>query len=74
MKVIRVNEWGKPVQFEEIPQPKAADDEALVRVHSASINPLDSAIVSGYIVFMATPPLTHLGLITQAKWLRLVKM
>jgi NADPH:quinone reductase-like Zn-dependent oxidoreductase len=58
MKAIRVNEWGKPVQFEEIPQPKAADDEALVRVHSASINPLDSAIVSGYLSFMVTPPLT----------------
>jgi NADPH:quinone reductase-like Zn-dependent oxidoreductase len=58
MKAVRVNEWGKPVQVENIPQPKPGDDEALVRVHAASINPLDAAIVAGYMSFMATPPLT----------------
>jgi len=58
MKAVRVNEWGKPVQIENIPQPKPGDDEALVRVHAASINPLDVAIVTGYLSFMATPPLT----------------
>ena len=51
MKAVRVNEWGKPVQFEDVPQPKAADDEALVRVHAASINPFDAAIVAGYLSF-----------------------
>jgi NADPH:quinone reductase-like Zn-dependent oxidoreductase len=58
MKAVRVNEWGKPVQLEDIPQPKPANDEALVRVHAASINPFDAAIVAGYMSFMATPPLT----------------
>lgn len=58
MKAARVNEWGKPVQIEDIPQPKAADDEALVRVHAASINPFDAAIAAGYLSSMLTPPLT----------------
>jgi NADPH:quinone reductase-like Zn-dependent oxidoreductase len=58
MKAVRVKEWGKPVQFEDIPQPVPADDEVLVRVHAASINPLDSAVISGYLAFMLTPPLT----------------
>lgn len=58
MKAIRVNEWGKPVQLEEVPQPKPGRDEVLVRVHAASINPLDAAILAGYMAFMATPPLT----------------
>jgi NADPH:quinone reductase-like Zn-dependent oxidoreductase len=58
MKAVRVVEWGKPVQLEEIPQPKAADDEALVRVHAASINPFDAAIVASYLSSMVTPPLT----------------
>jgi NADPH:quinone reductase-like Zn-dependent oxidoreductase len=58
MKAVRVNEWGKPVQVEDVPQPKPADDEALVRIHAASINPVDAAILAGYLSFMATPPLT----------------
>jgi NADPH:quinone reductase-like Zn-dependent oxidoreductase len=58
MKAVRVNEWGKPVQLEDVPQPKLANDEALVRVHAASINPADAAVVAGYFSFMATPPLT----------------
>jgi len=58
MKAARVYEWGKPVQIEDIPQPKAADDEALVKVHAASINPFDAAIAAGYLSSMLTPPLT----------------
>jgi NADPH:quinone reductase-like Zn-dependent oxidoreductase len=58
MKAVRVNEWGKPVQLENIPQPKPANDEALVRVHAASINPLDAAVLAGYMSFMAATPMT----------------
>jgi NADPH:quinone reductase-like Zn-dependent oxidoreductase len=58
MKAVRVNEWGKPVQLEDIPQPKAADDEALVCVHAASINPFDAAVHAGYMAGMAKNPLT----------------
>lgn len=58
MKAIRVNEWGKPVQLEDVPQPVPADDEVLVRVRAASINPFDIAVAAGYVAFMATAPLT----------------
>lgn len=58
MKAIRVNEWGKPVQLEDVPQPTPADDEVLVRVRAASINPFDNAVAAGYLAFMATTPLT----------------
>jgi len=58
MKAIRVNEWGKPVELEDIPQPTPADDEVLVRVRAASINPFDIAVATGYVSFMATAPLT----------------
>ncbi len=58
MKAARVNEWGGPVQVEDIPQPIPNTDEVLVRVHAASINPFDTAVVAGYMSFMATPPIT----------------
>src|SRR6266498_5026096 len=58
MKAIRVNEWGKPVELEDIPQPIPADDEVLVRVHAASINPFDIAVAAGYVAFMASTPMT----------------
>jgi len=58
MRAIRVNEWGKSVQVENIPQPKPANDEVLVRVHAASINPVDTAIMAGYMSFMTKIPLT----------------
>lgn len=58
MKAVRVNEWGKPVQLEDIPTPKPGDDEVLVRVHAASINPFDAAILAGYAAFMFKVPMT----------------
>ncbi len=58
MKAIRVNDWGKPVQLEEISQPVPANDEALIRIHAASINPVDSAVIAGYMSFMTKAPLT----------------
>jgi len=58
MKAIRVNEWGKPVQLEDVPQPTPADDEVLVRVRAASINPFDIAVAAGYLAFMASTPMT----------------
>lgn len=58
MKAVRVNEYGKPVQIEDVPQLNPADDEVLVRVHAASINPFDAAIAAGYLSFMTTTPLT----------------
>src|SRR5215210_8638445 len=58
MKAIRVKEWAQPVEVEELPQPSPANDEVLVRVHAAAVNPVDVGIAAGYLKEMLTTPLT----------------
>jgi alcohol dehydrogenase len=58
MRAVRLNEWGKPLELEDIPQPVPTNDEVLVRVHAASINPFDSAVHAGYLQSMAKTPMT----------------
>ena len=58
MKAMRLNEWGKPLDLEDVPQMKQNDDEVLVRIHAASINPLDAAIHAGYLQQMVHVPMT----------------
>ena len=58
MKAARINEWGKPVAIEEVPQPVPANDEILVRVHGAAVNPIDRAIAAGYLQMMYSTPIT----------------
>jgi NADPH:quinone reductase-like Zn-dependent oxidoreductase len=58
MKAMRLNGWGQPLQLEDIPQPTPAGDEVLVRVHAASINPLDAMIQAGYLQGYVSVPLT----------------
>jgi NADPH:quinone reductase-like Zn-dependent oxidoreductase len=58
MKAVRVNQWGQPVQVEDIPQPTPGKDEVLVRVHAASLNPVDSFSIAGYLQAMQQLPLT----------------
>lgn len=58
MKAIRLNEWGQALKLEDIPQPKPNDDEVLVRIHAASINPFDAAVQAGYMQAMAKTPMT----------------
>jgi NADPH:quinone reductase-like Zn-dependent oxidoreductase len=58
MKAARLNDWGKPLELEEVPQPEPKDDEILIRVHAASINPFDSALQAGYLQAMAKTPMT----------------
>jgi len=43
MKAIRVIQWGGPILLDDIPQPIPDRDEVLLRVHAASINPVDVA-------------------------------
>lgn len=58
MKAVRVNGWGQPVQVEDIPVPEIGNDEVLVRVHAASINPFDAFVHAGYLQGMFSLPLT----------------
>jgi len=49
MKAIRLEAFGGPEQlrYEEVPRPEAAVGEALIRVHAASVNPIEWLIRSG---------------------------
>lgn len=58
MKAARINEWGQAINIEDIPEPTPNSDEVLVRVHAASLNPLDSVIHAGYLQFMLSVPMT----------------
>jgi len=49
MKAMVYREYGPPhevLSLEEIPRPDPEEDEVVVRVHSASVNPLDSHIMT----------------------------
>jgi NADPH:quinone reductase-like Zn-dependent oxidoreductase len=49
---------GQPVQLEDIPIPQPGDDDILVRVHAASLNPVDLSVASGRYQHMLTTPVT----------------
>lgn len=58
MKAMRLNNWGAALEMEELPIPEPGEDEVLIRIRAASINPFDSAIQAGYLQEMAQTPLT----------------
>ncbi len=58
MKAVQIKEWGQPVQVEELPEPSPSNDQVLVRVHAASINPVDGGIAAGHMQMMYSAPLT----------------
>lgn len=49
MKAIVLHEYGSPekLKYEDAPRPEPKDDEVLIRVLAASINPVDAAIRTG---------------------------
>lgn len=49
MKAIRLHEYGGPevLRYEDAPRPEPAKNEVLVRVHAASVNPVDCHIRAG---------------------------
>lgn len=49
MKAIVYHEYGSPdvLKFEEVEKPTAADDEVLIRVRAASVNPIDWHLMRG---------------------------
>jgi NADPH2:quinone reductase len=59
MKAIRVHEFGGPenLKWEEIPTPKAAAGQVLVRVHAAGVNPYDTYMRAG--MYAVKPPLPY---------------
>ena len=59
MKAIQVKEFGGPevLQFIEIPTPKPAAGQVLVRVHAAGVNPYDTYMRAG--TYAVKPPLPY---------------
>jgi NADPH:quinone reductase-like Zn-dependent oxidoreductase len=49
MKAVVVHEYGGPevLKLEDVPRPEPKEDQVLVRVIGAGVNPIDSLIVSG---------------------------
>jgi NADPH2:quinone reductase len=49
MKAIRVKEFGGPevLRFEDVPEPKPAPGEVVVRIRAAGVNPVDAYIRAG---------------------------
>jgi NADPH:quinone reductase-like Zn-dependent oxidoreductase len=50
MKAVRIHKYGGPevLTYEDAPRPQPAPGEVLIRVHAASVNPVDRAIRDGY--------------------------
>jgi NADPH2:quinone reductase len=59
MKAIRVHEFGGPevLKYEEIPTPKPAAGQVLVRIHAAGVNPYDTYMRAG--TYAIKPPLPY---------------
>ena len=59
MKAIVVHEFGGPevLKLEEVPTPKPADGQVLVRIHGAGVNPYDTYMRAG--TYAVKPPLPY---------------
>jgi NADPH:quinone reductase-like Zn-dependent oxidoreductase len=51
MKAVRIHEYGgnEVLKYEDAPRPEAGPGEVLIRVHAASVNPVDWKIRAGYL-------------------------
>ena len=51
MKAITIRDYGGPevLNYEEVPVPEIGPDEALIKVHSCGVNPIDWKIRQGYV-------------------------
>jgi NADPH:quinone reductase-like Zn-dependent oxidoreductase len=50
MKAIRIHNYGGPevLQYEDTPRPQPGEGEVLIRVHAATVNPIDWRVREGY--------------------------
>jgi NADPH:quinone reductase-like Zn-dependent oxidoreductase len=55
MKAVRIHSFGGPevLVYEDVPRPEPGPDELLVRVHAASVNPVDWKIREGKVPWLS---------------------
>src|SRR5215468_10296895 len=73
MKAVVMHAYGGPevLKVEDVPRPEPKDDEILIRVIAASINPVDVAIRKGYLAelvgkFPIIPGMDAAGVVEKA--------
>ena len=49
MRAFALDEFGQPGSIRDLPDPKPAEGEVLVRVAAASLNPFDNFVLQGYL-------------------------
>ena len=59
MKAICMHAYGEPevLTYEDAPRPVVGDDDVLVRVHAAGVNPVDRVTRAGHLRGMVDFPL-----------------
>lgn len=59
MKAVRIHQYGGPevLTYEDAPMPMVGDKDVLIRVHAASVNPVDWKIREGYLQGFLNHPL-----------------
>ena len=64
MKAVRIHKYGGPdvLTYEDVPRPEPKEDELLIRVHAAGVNPADWVIRSGKRFVLKEPFSLILGL------------
>ena len=62
MRAVRFHEYGPPqvLRVETVPRPEPGQDEVLVRVHSAGVNPIDWKYRAGYLKEFMPLELPHI--------------
>ena len=69
MKAVRIHKYGEPdvLIYEDAPLPEPEEDELLIRVHAAGVNPADRQIRSGKRAVLKGPFPLILGFIINSK-------
>ena len=60
MRAVRIHQFGGPevLALEDVPDPKPAAGEVIVRVRAAGVNPVDTYIPTGNYAFKPPLPMT----------------
>lgn len=72
MNVCMISRYGKgPVEFRKVPIPTVGDNDVLVSIHAASVNPIDFKIKDGrFRMFLNSSFRSSWAMIFRERWLR----